>query len=161
MICYSIFSKVWLLALVWRRTCSLANRIPMIPVFTCLFCLFLAAFLAEIAQTDMAYFIPSRVLVGLGAVCFTLFSIVSILEAGSAKNNKKASDKALSALSGFIQVNPSGIERILLLILPPNPAHKPMHSTTPTGSYSPQPAGDVHHFADEVQPRHFARFHRP
>ncbi|MCN2032938.1 DUF2776 domain-containing protein, partial [Escherichia coli] len=55
------------------------------PVFTCLFCLFLAAFLAEIAQTDMAYFIPSRVLVGLGAVCFTLFSIVSILEAGSAK----------------------------------------------------------------------------
>ncbi|MEN1374865.1 DUF2776 family protein, partial [Pseudomonas aeruginosa] len=54
MICYSIFSKVWLLALVWRRTCSLANRIPMIPVFTCLFCLFLAAFLAEIAQTDMA-----------------------------------------------------------------------------------------------------------
>ncbi|HAI9490206.1 TPA: DUF2776 domain-containing protein [Escherichia coli] len=85
MICYSIFSKVWLLALVWRRTCSLANRIPMIPVFTCLFCLFLAAFLAEIAQTDMAYFIPSRVLVGLGAVCFTLFSIVSILEAGSAK----------------------------------------------------------------------------
>lgn len=37
------------------------------------------------AQTDMAYFIPSRVLVGLGAVCFTLFSIVSILEAGSAE----------------------------------------------------------------------------
>ncbi|EFC4467879.1 DUF2776 domain-containing protein, partial [Escherichia coli] len=85
MICYSIFSKVWLLALVWRRTCSLANRIPMIPVFTCLFCLFLASFLAEMAQTDMGYFIPSRVLVGLGAVCFTLFSIVSILEAGSAK----------------------------------------------------------------------------
>ncbi|WP_242400742.1 DUF2776 family protein, partial [Escherichia coli] len=77
--------QVWLLALVWRRTCSLANRIPMIPVFTCLFCLFLASFLAEMAQTDIGYFIPSRVLVGLGAVCFTLFSIVSILEAGSAK----------------------------------------------------------------------------
>ncbi|EFS11664.1 hypothetical protein SF301_1767 [Shigella flexneri 2a str. 301] len=87
MICYSIFSKVWLLALVWRRTCSLANRIPMIPVFTCLFCLFLSSFLAEIAQTELDYFIPSRVLVGLGAVCFTLFSIVSILEAGSAKKN--------------------------------------------------------------------------
>ncbi|MGQ7790163.1 DUF2776 family protein [Shigella flexneri] len=86
-ICYSIFSKVWLLALVWRRTCSLANRIPMIPVFTCLFCLFLSSFLAEIAQTELDYFIPSRVLVGLGAVCFTLFSIVSILEAGSAKKN--------------------------------------------------------------------------
>ncbi|EFH4181336.1 TPA: DUF2776 domain-containing protein, partial [Escherichia coli] len=40
---------------------------------------------AEMAQTDMGYFIPSRVLVGLGAICFTLFSIVSILEAGSAK----------------------------------------------------------------------------
>ena len=44
-----------------------------------------ASFLAEMAQTDMGYFIPSRVFVGLGAVCFTLFSIVSILEAGSAK----------------------------------------------------------------------------
>lgn len=72
---------------------SLANRIPMIPVFTCLFCLFTASFLAEMAQTDMGYFIPSRVLVGLGAVCFTLFSIVSILEAGSAKNNCNVPDK--------------------------------------------------------------------
>ncbi len=84
MICYSIFSKVWLLALVWRRTCSLANRIPMIPVFTCLFCLFLAAFWLKLRK-PIWHFIPSRVLVGLGAVCFTLFSIVSILEAGSAK----------------------------------------------------------------------------
>lgn len=57
------------------------------PVFTCLFCLFLSSFLAEIAQTELDYFIPSRVLVGLSAVCFTLFSIVSILEAGSAKKN--------------------------------------------------------------------------
>lgn len=48
---------------------------------------------AEMAQTDMGYFIPSRVLVGLGAVCFTLFSIVSILEAGSAKNNCNVPDK--------------------------------------------------------------------
>lgn len=56
-------------------------------------CLFLASFLAEMAQTDMGYFIPSRVLVGLGAVCFTLFSIVSILEAGSAKNNCNVPDK--------------------------------------------------------------------
>lgn len=29
------------------------------------------------------YFIPARVLVGLGAICFTLFSIVSILESGT------------------------------------------------------------------------------
>lgn len=100
--------KVWLLALVWRRTCSLANRIPMIPVFTCLFCLFLASFLAEMAQTDIGYFIPSRVLVGLGAVCFTLFSIVSILEAGSAKNNCNVPDKtSVDHLrnAGFSQVS--------------------------------------------------------
>ena len=29
------------------------------------------------------YFIPARVLTGLGAICFTLFSIVSILESGT------------------------------------------------------------------------------
>ncbi len=85
MVCYSISSKVWLLALVWRRTCGLANRIPLIPVFTCLFCLFTAMFLVDMAQDQSVYFIPSRVLAGLGAVCFTLFSIVSILEAGTSK----------------------------------------------------------------------------
>ncbi len=85
MVCYSISSKVWLLALVWRRTCALADRIPLIPVFTCPFCLFLSAFLIDMLLLDPVYFIPSRVLIGLGAVCFTLFSIVSILEAGTAK----------------------------------------------------------------------------
>ncbi|MBB3972590.1 DUF2776 family protein [Hansschlegelia beijingensis] len=83
MICYSIISKVWLLALVWRRECSLANRVPLIPIVTCLSCLFFSAFLAEAAVSDPSFFIPARVLVGLGAVCFTLFSIVSILEAGT------------------------------------------------------------------------------
>ena len=33
--------------------------------------------------THADYFIPARVLVGLGAICFTLFSIVSILESGT------------------------------------------------------------------------------
>lgn len=83
MVCYSIISKVWLLALVWRRECALANRIPLIPVLTCLACLFFSAFLAEAAVADPAFFVPARVLAGLGAVCFTLFSIVSILEAGT------------------------------------------------------------------------------
>jgi hypothetical protein len=83
MICYSISSKVWLLALVWRRECPLANRVPLIPVGTCLACLFFSAFLAEAAVTNTAFFVPARVLVGLGAVCFTLSSIVSILEAGT------------------------------------------------------------------------------
>lgn len=83
MVCYSICSKVWLLALVWRRECTLANRIPLIPILTCLACLFFSAFLSEAAVGDTAFFVPARVLVGLGAVCFTLFSIVSILEAGT------------------------------------------------------------------------------
>ncbi|MDL5486768.1 DUF2776 family protein [Microbacterium wangruii] len=83
LVCYSIISKVFLLASVWRRHFELANRVPLIPVFTCLACLFFAAFLAEAAITDPGFFIPARVLTGLGAVCFTLFSIVSILEAGT------------------------------------------------------------------------------
>ncbi len=87
MICYSIISKVWLLALVWRRTCALANRIPIIPVMTCLACLFFSDFLSEAAMTDSNFFIPARVMAGLGAVCFTLFSIVSILEAGTSEKS--------------------------------------------------------------------------
>ncbi len=83
MICYSIASKVWLLALVWRRECALANRVPLIPIGTCLACLFFSTFLAEAAMADPGFFVPARVLAGLGAVCFTLFSIVSILEAGT------------------------------------------------------------------------------
>jgi len=86
MICFSIISKVFLLASVWRNEFLLANRVPLIPVMTCLACLFFAAFLAEAALTDPNFFIPARVLTGLGAVCFTLFSIVSILEAGTSKS---------------------------------------------------------------------------
>lgn len=85
MICFSICSKVWLLAAVWRREFPLAKRVPLIPVLTCLICLFLSTFLAETAMTDANFFVPARVLAGLGAVCFTLFSIVSILEAGTSK----------------------------------------------------------------------------
>ncbi|MEG1610261.1 MAG: DUF2776 family protein [Bilophila sp.] len=84
-VCYSILSKVLLLALVWRQNCPLANRIPLIPVFTALFCLFLAAFLFEAAGVNPAFFVPARVLVGLGGVCFTLFSIVSLLESGTSR----------------------------------------------------------------------------
>ncbi|WP_354178849.1 DUF2776 family protein [Arthrobacter sp. UYP6] len=85
LICFSILSKVLLLALVWRRTFALANRIPLMPIGTALTCLFFAAFLFEAAGTDPAFFVDAHVLVGLGAVCFTLFSIVSILEAGTSE----------------------------------------------------------------------------
>jgi hypothetical protein len=83
LVCYSILSKVLLLALVWRRSFPLANRIPLIPVGTALACLFLAAFLFQAAVGDNAFFIPARVIIGLGAICFSLFSIVSILESGT------------------------------------------------------------------------------
>jgi len=86
LVCFSILSKVGLLALVWRRTFALANRVPLIPVTTALSCLFLAAFVFQAAITDSSVFIAAHVLVGLGAVCFTLFSIVSILESGTSSS---------------------------------------------------------------------------
>lgn len=85
LVCFSILSKVLLLALVWRQVFALANRIPIIPVGTALACLFFAAFLFEATITQTGFFVGAHVLVGLGAVCFTLFSIVSILEAGTSK----------------------------------------------------------------------------
>lgn len=83
LVCYSISSKVILLAAIWRNVFKLANRIPLIPVFTALICLFLSAFVFEMATTNDVYFVPARVLAGLGGICFTLFSIVSILESGT------------------------------------------------------------------------------
>lgn len=83
LVCFSISSKVTLLAKVWRGEFPLARRIPLIPVLTALGCLMLSAFLFEEAYLDASFFIPARVLAGLGAVCFTLFSIVSILESGT------------------------------------------------------------------------------
>lgn len=85
LVCFSISSKVILLAKVWKQNFALANRIPVIPVITALLCLFMAAFLFEEGLYDNAFFVPARVLVGLGAICFCLFSIVSILESGTSK----------------------------------------------------------------------------
>ncbi|WP_413752195.1 DUF2776 domain-containing protein [Streptomyces sp. R-74717] len=86
LVCFSILSKVGLLALVWRRTFSLANRVPLIPILTALACLFLAAFVFQVAVVDSNAFIAARVLVGLGAICFSLYSIVSILESGTSSS---------------------------------------------------------------------------
>lgn len=85
LVCYSISSKVILLAKVWKRSFALANRIPIIPIVTALLALFLGAFLFEEGLYDSAFFVPARVLVGLGAICFCLFSIVNILESGTSK----------------------------------------------------------------------------
>ncbi|WP_302604287.1 DUF2776 family protein [uncultured Alistipes sp.] len=85
LICWSISSKVILLAKIWHTDYPLANRIPIIPIVTALTCLFLAAFLFEAAGFAHKYFVPARVLAGFGAICFTLYSIVSILESGASK----------------------------------------------------------------------------
>ena len=85
LICWSISSKVILLAKIWHTDYPLANRIPIIPIVTALTCLFLAAFLFEAAGFAHKYFVPARVLAGFGAICFALYSIVSILESGASK----------------------------------------------------------------------------
>lgn len=85
LICWSISSKVILLARIWHADFPLAARIPIIPILTALTCLFLAAFLFEAAVFDAKYFVAARVITGFGAICFTLYSIVSILESGAKK----------------------------------------------------------------------------
>ena len=85
LICWSISSKVILLARIWHADYPLANRIPIIPIVTALACLFLAAFLFEASDFAHKYFVPARVIAGFGAICFTLYSIVSILESGANK----------------------------------------------------------------------------
>jgi len=83
LVCFSILSKVLLLAVGWRRHFDLAHRIPLIPVLTAMICFVLSAFLFQASTANANLAVPARVLVGLGAVCFTLFSIVSILESGT------------------------------------------------------------------------------
>ncbi len=85
LICWSISSKVILLAKIWHADFPLAKRIPVIPILTALTCLFMAAFLFEAALFAPKYFVPARVLTGFGAICFTLYSIVSILESGASR----------------------------------------------------------------------------
>ena len=86
LVCYSISSKVILLSKIWRHEFKLSIRIPLIPIFSALTCLFLSAFLFEIDSVHGYYFVPARVLAGLGGICFTLFSIVSILESGTSSH---------------------------------------------------------------------------
>ena len=73
LICFSILNKAGLLALVWRRTFSLADKVPLLAVLMALTNLFLAAFVFQAEVTDSNLFIPARVLVGLGAICVSLY----------------------------------------------------------------------------------------
>ncbi|WP_049655685.1 DUF2776 family protein [Kitasatospora sp. MY 5-36] len=85
LLCWTVLSAVLLLALGWRRAAPPAGRVPLVPVGTTLLCLFMSAFLFESADPDVT--VAARVLVGLGAVCFSLFAVVSVLEAGVADRN--------------------------------------------------------------------------
>ena len=61
--------------IVWRRTLDLADRAPILDIFTALTCLFPAAFVFQAALVDPNVFIAARVLVGLGAICFSLYAV--------------------------------------------------------------------------------------
>ena len=65
---------------------SPANRVPLVPVLTALTCLFLAAFVFQAAVADSNVVHTRTVLVGLGVICFSLYSIVSILESGTSSS---------------------------------------------------------------------------
>ena len=70
----SILSQVTLLAVVWRSTSSLANRIARIPASNALITLFVSACLFQAAVSDPGVVIPARVLVGLGAISGAIWS---------------------------------------------------------------------------------------
>ncbi|MFD7640555.1 DUF2776 family protein [Kitasatospora sp. NPDC059795] len=82
LLCWTVLGAVLLLALGWRRAAPSAHHVPLIPVGTTLLCLFMSAFLFESADPDVI--VAARVLVGLGAVCFALFALLSVLESGTA-----------------------------------------------------------------------------
>lgn len=88
LVCWFILSKAWLLAVMWRLRVSWAGQIPPIPTFTAMMCRFAAAFLFQGAVHDDALFIPARVMAGLGSVCFTLFSIIILLESGTSHERR-------------------------------------------------------------------------
>jgi hypothetical protein len=75
LICFSIMSKVMGLALVWRRESALAPHLSLIDIAACVTCLFIGAFLFEAEVTNSNFFVPARVLIGLGAICFALFAV--------------------------------------------------------------------------------------
>ncbi len=85
-VCFSIFSKMLLTSRSWRAKFPQAAVIPFIPLFLFLSCLFLSFFVFQDAVTNPNLFIPARVLVGLGSVCFSLYAVVSILELINSKN---------------------------------------------------------------------------
>lgn len=83
LICISISSKVLLLTWVWHYQTDSAHYVVLLPIGTCLVCLFMSVVLFSAAVSNPDYLMAGYILSGLGAVCFTLYSIVSILESGT------------------------------------------------------------------------------
>lgn len=67
----------------WRQEFKLAESYPVDSRDDCLVGSFSGRILFEESTVDNAFFVPARVLIGLGGICFSLFSIVSILESGT------------------------------------------------------------------------------
>lgn len=88
LICRSISSKAILPAEIWHDDFPLAGRIPTIPVVAALIRMFIARFPYEEALFKPGFFVPAHVLTGFGAICYPLFSIVSILESGAGKKKR-------------------------------------------------------------------------
>jgi hypothetical protein len=78
-ICFSIFSKLLFNTKVWRANYAYSNLIPFIPLFLYFFCIFLSSFLFQASMTNINLYIPARVLIGIGAVCISLFAIINVL----------------------------------------------------------------------------------
>lgn len=83
LICVSISSKVLLLTWVWHFQSDSAHYVVLLPIGTCLVCLFMSVVLFSVGARDPNYLLAGYIVSGLGAVCFTLYSIVSILESGT------------------------------------------------------------------------------
>ncbi|MBO7665752.1 MAG: DUF2776 family protein [Aeriscardovia sp.] len=83
LICISISSKVLLLTWVWHFQTDSAHYVVLLPIGTCLVCLFMSVVLFSVGVRDPSCVMAGYIMSGLGAVCFTLYSIVSILESGT------------------------------------------------------------------------------
>lgn len=81
-VCFSITSKLFLVSRTWKRSYANTYLVPFIPLLLFLFCIFLSFFLFQASFRDLDIYIPSRVLVGMGAVCFSIFALVSIISQG-------------------------------------------------------------------------------
>ncbi len=83
---------------------------------------------------------------------YTVFHRFYIRSGFSEKIIKRLQIRRWTPYLVLFRLIPRYREHILLLILPPNPAHKPMTRPRPLEVIAPQPAGDVHHLPMKYSP---------